>query len=370
MNMNASPWVQKRAFRLPIFATEGGRIIKDVRVGYETWGRLNEKGDNAIFIAHYYSGTSHAAGRYGPDDAAPGYWDALIGPGKAIDTERYFVVSADTLCNINVHDPHVITTGPASIDPDTGKPYGMCFPTVTLGDSVRVHKALIDSLGVRKLHAVAGASGGSNQAMEWAVNFPDLVERVVHVIGPGFSISPWVIAMLDTWVMPVKMDPLWNNGNYYSGPAPLHGVAQALQTVLLTARHWDWAQNYFGYKLADAAKPPIESFEHLFRIQDALRQHGITVAKQVDGNHMIYMARANQLYNVEDRINRIKARILFMPAATDLVFPPQFSIAAAEKFRAVGGVAQEFILQGDGGHLDGVFAIEQAVPVIRAFIER
>jgi homoserine O-acetyltransferase len=369
-SLPASPaFVTKRTFRLPAYTTEGGRGIKDVRVGYETWGRLNARGDNAIFVAHYYSGTSHAAGLYGADDAAPGYWDAIIGPGRAIDTERYFVVSADTLCNINAYDPRVVTTGPASIDPDTGKPYGMRFPTVTLGDSVRVHKALIDSLGITRLHAVAGASGGANQAMEWAVQYPELVERVVHVIGPGFSISPWVIALLDAWVLPIRMDARWNQGDYHEGALPVTGVAEALKTVLLTARHWDWAQNNFGYRLADPAKAPIDSFDHLFRIQEAFAQHGIAASKMVDGNHMIYMARANQLYNVEDRIDRIKARILFCPATTDLVFPPRFSLAAAEKFRGMGGVAQEFILQGDGGHLDGLFAIAQAAPVIRAFIE-
>ena len=361
--------VTKRSFRLPTFTTEGGRTIKDVRVGFETYGKLNTAGDNAVFIPHYYSGTSHAAGKYGESDPAPGYWDAIIGPGKAIDTNRFHVVSADALCNLNVHDPNVITTGPASLDPDTGKHYGMRFPTVSLGDSVRVHKALVDSLGIIRLHAVAGASGGSNQAMEWAVNFPDFVERVVHVIGPGFSISPWVIALLDAWVAPVMLDAHWNQGDYYDGPPPLEGVTQALKTVALTARHWDWAQNYFGYRLADPTKLPLDSFAHQFRIQEALQQGSNLSAQTVDGNHMIYMARANQLYNVQDRVDRIKARILFVPAATDLVFPPQFALAAAGRFRAGGGVAQVFVIESDGGHLDGVFNIARAAEAIRGFIE-
>ena len=361
--------VGKQVFHLPAYTTEGGHVIPDVRVGYETWGRLNAAGDNAIFIAHYYSGTSHAAGKYSEEDALPGYWDAIIGPGRAIDTERYFVVSADTLCNINAHAPKVVTTGPASIDPATGRAYGMRFPTVTMADSVRVHKALIDSLGVTRLHAVAGPSGGSIQAMEWAVNFPDLVERVVHVIGPGFSISPWVIALLDAWVAPVKLDARWNQGDYYAGPPPLEGVTQALKTVALTARHWDWAQNNFGYRLADPAKLPADAFSHQFRIQEALQQAAGAAAPLVDGNHMIYMARANQLYNVEERIDRIRARILFVPAATDLVFPPQFALAAAGRFRAMGGVAQVFVIEGDGGHLDGLYNIALAAEAIRGFIE-
>jgi homoserine O-acetyltransferase len=368
-NSSTGALVQKRVFRLPVYATEGGALIREVQVGYETWGTLNAAGDNAVFIPHYYSGTSHAAGKYADSDAAPGYWDAIIGPGRAIDTERFFVVSADALCNLNVHDPHVVTTGPASIDPDSGAPYGMRFPTVTMADSVHVHRALIDSLGVTRLHAVAGASGGSIQAMEWAVHYPELVERVVHVIGPGFSISPWVIALLDAWVAPVRLDPNWNNGDYYGGAAPLAGVTQALKVVALTARHWEWAQNNFGYQLADPARLPAASMDHLFRIQEVLQQNAALAARLVDGNHMIYMARANQLYNVEQRIGRIKARILFCPAATDLVFPTQFAQGAAHKFRAAGGQAQVFVIEGDGGHLDGVFNIARASAAIRAFIE-
>ena len=175
-------------FALPTYTTVGGRTLKNVKVGYETYGKLNAAGDNAIFIPHFFSGTSHAAGKYAPADVAPGYWDSIVGSGRPIDTDKYFVVSADALANLNTKDPNVTTTGPASIDPDTGKPYALSFPVVTYRDTVRVHRALLDSLGVKKLHAVVGASGGSIQAMEWAAAWPDFVPRVVHVIGPGFDI--------------------------------------------------------------------------------------------------------------------------------------------------------------------------------------
>ena len=157
---------EKKFFTLPQYTTQGAKQIKNVRVGYETYGKLNASGDNAIFVAHFFSGTSHAAGRYKADEKAAGYWDAIIGPGKAIDTDKYYVVSADTLANLNAKNPMVGTAGPSSINPDTGKPYGSSFPVITMGDSVRVHKALVDSLGVKQLVAVAGASGGSIQAMK------------------------------------------------------------------------------------------------------------------------------------------------------------------------------------------------------------
>lgn len=225
--------VEKKVFTMPSLTTLGGKTIRDVRIGFESYGELNARGDNAILIAHYFSGTSHAAGMYAPTDAEPGYWDAIIGPGKAIDTNRYFVVSADTLANLNTGDPYMVTTGPASINPDTGKPYGMTFPIVTIRDFVSVQKALLDSLGVRKLHAVAGPSMGSMQAMEWAVAYPDMVERVVAVIPAGLEADPYLVATLNVWMAPIRLDPAWNNGDYYGNAAPSKGLAMALKAITL-----------------------------------------------------------------------------------------------------------------------------------------
>lgn len=361
---------EKRVFTLPAYTTVGGGAIKQVRVGYESWGKLNADGSNVVFIAHFYSGTSHAAGRYKPTDTAPGYWDAIIGPGKAIDTNKYFVISADTLANLNTKDPNVTTTGPSSVNPDTGKPYGMSFPVVTMGDSVRVHKALLDSLGVKKLHAVVGASGGSIQAMEWAAMYPDFVERVIHVIGPGFSISPWAIGLLEAWVAPIKQDPKWRGGDYYGHPEPVNGVAEALKLVTLTAGHWGWAEKSFGYKPAAADKAPGAAVDNRFLIEDVLVKAGMARASNTDANNKIYMAKANQLFNVEAAVERMKSRILFMPASSDLIFPPEFSRKAFERYRALGKPAEYFELKGDRGHLEGVVSIAQAADAIRAFLDK
>lgn len=362
---------EKRVYTLAgAYTTFGGGTIKQVKVGYETWGQLNAAGDNAIFIAHFYSGTSHAAGKYKASDAAVGYWDSIIGPGKPIDTNRYFVVSADTLSNLNTKDANVTTTGPSSIHPDTGKPYGMSFPVIAMRDSVRVHKALLDSLGVKKLQAVAGASGGSIQAMEWAALYPDYVERVIHVIGPGFSISPWALGLLEAWVAPIKQDPKWNGGDYYGRDEPREGVAQALKLVTLTAGHWGWAEKTFGYKLADAAKSPAAAVENRFLIEDALNKAGMARAATTDANNKIYMAKANQLFNVENELDRIRAKILFVPARSDLIFPPDFSRKAYERYKAMGRTTEFFELQGDRGHLEGVLNIAQAGETIRAFLSK
>jgi homoserine O-acetyltransferase/O-succinyltransferase len=361
---------EKKVFELPSYTTFGGKTIKQVKFGYETYGKLNAAGDNAVFIAHFYSGNSHAAGKYKASDVTPGYWDSIIGPGKAIDTDKYFVVSADTLSNLNTKDPMVTTTGPSSINPDTAKPYGMSFPVIAMRDSVRVHKALVDSLGVKKLQAVAGASGGSIQAMEWTVLYPDFVDRAIAVISPGLSISPWVIGLLDLWVAPIKADPKWNNGDYYATGEPLDGIALALKTVTITARHWGWAEKTFGYKLADAAKPPADAVSNLFMIEDTLTKTGIARAKTTDANNKIYMAKANQLFNIEDDAAKIKAKVLFVPAASDLVFPPEMSQKAAAKLRGLGKTAEVFVIEGDGGHLDGVLAIAKASDAIRGFMAK
>src|ERR1043166_3171856 len=333
--------VEKKAFTLASYTTVAGKTIKNVRVGYETYGTLNAAGDNAIFIPHFYSGTSHAAGKYAASDAAPGIWDAIIGSGKPIDTDKYFVVSADTLVNLNTKDPRVITTGPASIDPNTGKPYGMKFPVVSYRDSVRVHKALVDSLGVKRLQAVAGASGGSLQAMEWAAVYPDLVQRVVHVIGPGFDLQPFVVEWVGLWVMPIRLDPRWNGGDYYGKEEPVDGVAKALEMVTASTRSHAWAEKTFGYKWADAAKNPADDLDNQYAIEDALAKAGVGRAKGVDANSMIYMSKANQLYHLTDEeVKRIKAKILFVPASSDLVFPPELAQRAAERYRAQGGTAE------------------------------
>ncbi|HEX7534019.1 MAG TPA: hypothetical protein VF343_02095 [Syntrophales bacterium] len=185
--------VVKKVFEMKAYTTVAGQKIAPVRVGYETYGTLNKNKDNVILICHHFSGTSHAAGKYSPTEKVPGYWDSVIGSGKAFDTDKYFIISTDTLCNINTKDPMVTTTGPASINPATGKPYGMSFPVITIRDMVRIQNALIKSLGITKLKSVAGASMGAIQSLEWAVSYPEVVEKVIPVIATPKAYA-WTLA--------------------------------------------------------------------------------------------------------------------------------------------------------------------------------
>jgi homoserine O-acetyltransferase len=363
--------VAKKTFTLASYTTVGGKPLPNVRVGYETYGTLNAAGDNVVFVPHFFTGTSHAAGTYQASDAAPGYWDAIIGSGRAIDTDKYFVVSADALVNLNTKDPNVVTTGPSTIDAATGKPYGMSFPVVSYRDTVRVHKALLDSLGVKRLHAVVGASGGSIQAMEWGALYPDLVQRIVHVIGPGFDITPYVIEMIDVWMTPIRLDPKWNNGDYYGRDEPLDGVANALKIITITTRAHGWAEKTFGFKPADAAKDPAAAMPNAFAIEDALMKAGLARSKSADANSMLYTSKANQLYRLtDDEVKGMKARILFVPARSDMIFPVELSERAAARYRAQGGVAEVAVIEGDGGHLDGVLAVAKQGDAIKAFLAK
>src|SRR3989454_976972 len=282
--------VEKKTFAMPAYATVGGTTIKGVRVGYETYGTLNAARDNVILVAHFYSGNSHAAGKYAASDPAPGYWDAIIGSGKPVDTDRFFVVSSDTLVNLNVKDPKTITTGPASINSDTGRPYGMSFPIVTIRDFVNVQKALLDSLGIKKLHAVMGASGA------------------------------------------------------------------------------------FGRKWAAAERDPSKSWDNKFAIEDTLDKIALARARASDANSFLYLAKANQLFvtggkgSLEEGLRDVKARVLLVPAKSDLLLFPDYSRQAMEILKRHGNRVQYFEIEGEGGHLDGVLSVAKAGEAIRKFL--
>ena len=359
--------VEKKTFELPSYTTVAGATIKSVKIGWESAGTLNADKSNAILITHYFSGTSHAFGKYAPSDATAGYWDAIIGPGKAIDTRKYFVFSSDTLVNLNVNAPNVVTTGPASINPDTGKPYGMTFPVVSFKDFVNVQKALVDSLGIRRLRAVVGASGGGFQAYEWAASFPNMVERIVPVISTPRA-DPYLIGWLDAWAQPIRLDPKWNGGDYYDKEPPLEGLKGALKLVTLHAFQSEWAAKTFGSEPAEAGKDPGKAMDNHFKIESGLETVAAARAKTADANHFLYMVKTNQLASADPA--KIKMPVLLLYSPTDLVFQEQQVAAAAGELAAAGSTVETGKLIGPYGHNNGVFAISQAADQIRAFIDK
>jgi homoserine O-acetyltransferase len=367
--------VEKKTFSMPAFTTQGGRTIRDVRVGWESYGTLNAARDNVVIVPHFFTGNSNAAGRYKADAPAPGYWDAIIGPGKAIDTSKYFVVSVDSLVNLNVKDGVTVTTGPATVDPATGRPYGMTFPIVTMRDFVAVQKALLDSLGVTKVHAAVGASMGSFQALEWAAAYPDFVSKVVPVIGVGEA-DAYTIARLSFWAQPILLDPNWKDGNYFGGPEPTAGLAFALKMVTLDARHHGWADAAFGRKWADATKNPLAAWENRFQIEATLDQVATARARASDAAHFVYLVRANQLFsaghlaNLEEGLGRIRAKALFVPAESDLLLVPAYAKKAVDILKRQGKDADLVAIPGNGGHLDGVLALTRVGDRLKTFLEQ
>lgn len=362
-------FVKKYEFKMSEYITEGGKSIKNLKVGYEYYGTLNKDKSNVILITHHFSGNSHAAGKYTSSDAAAGYWDSLIGPNKAIDTNKYFVISSDTLVNINPKDPRVITTGPLSINPETGATYGTSFPVVTYGDFVKVQKALLDTLGIEKLVAVVGPSAGSMQALQWAADYPEMVERVVAVISPGLSTPAYTIGVFNGWATPIMMDPKWNNGAYEKGSEPVVGLANAFKAVTVSTVDFAWAEKNFGTQPADPAKSPLESILNPYLVEAKLQGGGNAKTTAADANSFLYMVRASQAYNVESKVANIKAPVLFISSATDALFPPALAQAAAEKINAAGGTAKVSVLNGVGGHLVGILAISNASAEISEFLK-
>ncbi|WP_222845101.1 E22 family MetX-like putative esterase [Vreelandella nanhaiensis] len=366
--------VEKQTFEIDSFTTQNGETIPNVTVGWESYGELNEARDNAILITHFFSGTSHAAGRYNADGKPTGYWDAIIGPGKALDTDEYYIISSDTLVNLNANDPNVTTTGPASINPDTGEPWGMDFPVVTIRDFVEVQRELLESQGIESLHAVMGASMGALQAIEWASAYPDRVERLIPVIGGGVA-DPWLLATLSSWAAPIRVDANWNEGNYYDGEPPTDGLKEALKLVTLNANHWQWANETFNRDWADEERDPAQDISARYAIEQTLDDIAAARAELSDANHLLYLVRANQTFmaghgdSLEEGLAAIEAPTLMLYSENDLVFAPQGVRRTAELIEADGTEVTLETLEGNRGHLDGVLSIDQASDTLRAFLQ-
>nr|VFK65399.1 MAG: homoserine O-acetyltransferase [Candidatus Kentron sp. UNK]VFK71479.1 MAG: homoserine O-acetyltransferase [Candidatus Kentron sp. UNK] len=329
--------VTKKTFTMASYTTVGGQTIPNVKVGWESYGTLNAAKDNVILIPHSFSYTSHAAGKYTKDDPSPGYWDAIIGSGKAINTDKYYVISSDTLINLHaISDPNapnppgannkVITTGPASTNPGTGQPYGMDFPFITVRDMVNVQKALLDSLGIKSLHAVAGLSLGAMQTVEWSYAYPDMVKRAIPVSGHGQS-DAYLVGILDLAIRFIKLDPKWKGGKYSLDEQPIDGIKGARNVIAMTALHWKWAEQY-GRAWADGSKGVLrKNFDDLYKIEAEIDKGAEAFAKTVDANTFLYRIKATQDYivghngSLEEGLARIKAPVLFIYTPDDLMIP-------------------------------------------------
>lgn len=370
--------ISKYPFHLSQFRFASGERL-DVSIGYETYGTLNEQRDNAILICHFWTGTSHAAGRYQPDDPMPGWWDGLIGPGKPIDTDRFFVICSDTLANVQAFDPMVISTGPASLDPGTGRPFGSRFPTVTFRDIVRVQRGLIAHLGISHLYAVGGPSGGGMQALEWACTYPEMVQRVFGVSTFGRSNAFFTQGIYRWCRALITNDPYWQGGDYYAGPGPQVGLRQALGLITMMAQtptrvNAVAQSSEMGWDIREGAAPFTDP-DAPFPYEVGFNAFVDGRARFADANAFLAIARAAVLLNVghgrggfAQALAGLRARLLLIPCAQDMYFPPSDSQDVVTAVQAAGGQAELYPINSDWGHFACLFDTDRYAHRLHDFL--
>ncbi len=366
---NTDVIVEKKVFEFGSYKTVLGDEIPNLRFGYETFGELNEAKDNAIFVPHFFSGSSHAAGKYSAEDEEPGYWDALIGPGKAIDTDRFFVIGVDSLNNINAFSDKVYTTGPLSINPATGKPWGMAFPDLTTVDLAHVQKKLLEFLGIDQLYGAIGASGGSIQSMQMAATYPGAVARVISVVPPGIRLSEYTAAMIEMWGEPIKVDSAWNGGDYYEGEFPDKGLESSLRITTLNGLGFGMASKMFSIDALERDK--ARGSRHLQSeslLMDYLRDYALQRKPGIDPNSLLKMVDTYQTFDIRDDLDKIQAKILFIMCDDDLVFHRQDAILGYEALEASQVDTSLFCFKSDYGHLGAVLDTEKFAPAIVDFL--
>jgi homoserine O-acetyltransferase len=334
-------------------------------VAYECYGRLSAARDNAILVCHALSGGAHAAGWHA-GAAKPGWWDVLIGPGKALDTDRYFVISSNVLGSCYG------TTGPSSVDPSTGRPYGSRFPVVTIADMVRVQRALVERLGIARLRAVAGGSMGGMQALQWAVQCPDAVASVI-ALATSPRHSPQQIAFNEIARRAVMSDPNWRGGDYYDSEPPRAGLAVARMIGHVTYLSDRGMERKFGRRRRPGARP--YGFDVEFEVESYLRHQGQAFVDRFDANSLLYVTRAIDDFDLappggtlRDAFAGGEADYLFLTFSSDWLYPPRHLEAAAEAARAAGRAVTYREIPSDYGHDAFLLEHEAQTPVIAAFL--
>ena len=350
------------------FEFESGVKFGRIEVTYETYGRLNPSKDNAILVCHALSGGAHAAGWH-EGHRKPGWWNNMIGPGKAFDTDRYFVISSSCIGSCYG------TSGPASIDPETGKPYGLRFPMVTIRDMVNVQKALVEQMGIESLLCVAGGSMGGMQVLEWAVSYPEWVRSAIP-IATTWRHSAQQIAFNEVARQAVMADPAWNHGDYYGTEGPRHGLAVGRMVGHITYLSDKGMEAKFGRRLRGREKYGYDlSID--FEVESYLQHQGSSFVDRFDANSFLYVTKALDYFdlgerfeNLADAFHRTRCPFLVIAFSSDWLYPPYQNKSIAEFVRRAGGDATFCEISSDYGHDAFLLEYEQQTPMVAAFLER
>ena len=347
-----------------------GAAIGPVTLAYETYGHINNAGTNAILILHALSGDAHVAGIHSDSDDKPGWWDFMVGPGKGIDTDRYFVICSNILGSC------MGSTGPASIDPATGKPYGLNFPVVTIGDMVRAQKQLMDHLGVTRLHAVIGGSVGGMQALEWCVSYPAMIESAV-LLATTTRHSALAIAFNEVARQAIMADPNWSGGDYYGGKKPNLGLAVARMIGHITYLSDESMRLKFGRRLQDKADLSF-NFDADFQVESYLRYQGRKFVDRFDANAFLYITKAADYFDLERHhgkgstvaaFSKTQSRFLVVSFTSDWLYPTYQSREMVKAMKKNGLAVSFCEIEAQWGHDAFLLPSERLAGIMKGFLD-
>ncbi|MBE0584480.1 MAG: homoserine O-acetyltransferase [Desulfofustis sp.] len=332
---------------------ESGARLGPITIAYETWGALSPAKDNVVLVAHAFSGDSHAAGYYkdDPPGAKPGWWDSLIGPGKGLDTNRCFVICANILGGCSG------STGPSSLNPRSGRPYGPDFPMMTIGDIVETQKALLDHLGITSLLAVIGGSVGGMQVLEWCVRYPEMVRAAIPV-ATTMRHSALAIAFNEVARQSIMADPRWNRGNYYDGEPPHLGLAVARMIGHVTYLSDEALRRKFGRRLQDRERVGY-GFDVDFQVESYLRYQGSKFVQRFDANSLLYITKAADYFDLVERRPPVRSirdltgaatKFLVISYSSDWLYPTYQARELVKALKRVGLNVSFCEIEADCGH--------------------
>ncbi|TAL38043.1 MAG: homoserine O-acetyltransferase [Spirochaetes bacterium] len=327
-----------------------GKTLGPVTLAYETYGELAPEGNNAILVLHALSGSAHAAGFHSPDDQYPGWWDYYIGPGKAFDTDKYFVISS------NVIGGCTGSTGPASTNPATDREYGLEFPIVTIQDMVNAQWHLVRHLGIRKLLAVTGGSMGGMQALQWAISYPEMVQSVI-ALASSSSLSAQGIAFNEVGRQAIFRDPHFNGGDYYTGKRPDDGLSLARMIAHITYLSDKLMHEKFGRKLRNHELPAF-NFNSEFMVESYLHHQGIKFVNRFDANSYLYISKAIDYFDLKADYNgslvaafeSVASDFLIISYTSDWLYPSEQSVEIVKALRTNGKNVVYTEIETDFGH--------------------
>ncbi len=374
--MPGQPSGSRRFYRFSAdrpFALDHGVTLPEVVVAYETWGQLASDASNAVLLCHAWTGDSHATGPAEDGHPTPGWWEGMIGPGHAIDTDQFFVVCANVLGGCQG------STGPASPHPEDGRPYGSRFPVITVRDMVRAQARLADHLGVRRWHSVVGGSLGGMQVLEWAIMFPQRVASIVP-IATCAQATAQQIAWGAIGRRAIRLDPLWNGGDYYDAPdggGPWEGLAVARMVAQVTFRSDNVFTDRFGREVADVSlSGESVGLWQRFEVERYLDYHGDKLVRRFDANSYLVIGKAMDLHDVArgrsgvgSAMARIASPALVMGISSDVLYPV-YQQQQIYSLICAGSQSAEFVLvDSPHGHDAFLINLEQVGPPVKRFLE-